>query len=106
MADLFARLKSEVEKGMNTLNIKSREVIDASRIKSQISNAEQKKRDALSEIGVLVCAMLDNDNFNKSTIRAKCAAIRQWDDSIKQLQEELALVHTQAQSALTTQTCS
>jgi hypothetical protein len=100
MADLLARLRSEVEKGMNTLTVKSKEVIDAARIKSQISNAEQEKQDALIEIGTSVCGMLDNDNFNKNVIRAKCAAIRQWDDSIKQLEGELALVHSQAHSAL------
>ena len=100
MPDFLDTLKEGLGKGMSTLGTKSKELLDSNRVKSQISDLERQKKDSLVELGTAVCLMLDENQLNPDLLRVKRATIADIDKQIKAKQDELELIHAQAQQAL------
>ncbi len=100
MADFFNTLKQGLGKGMTTVSIKSKEMLDANRVKSQIGDLEAQKKDALADLGVRICAMLDAGHIDETVLRSDRVAIAGFDQQITERQEELARIHAEAQQAL------
>lgn len=100
MADFLDRVKQGLGKGMTTISVKSKEMMDANRVRSQIAALEQQKKDALTDIGQAVCSMLDANRIDQATLKSKRAAVSSLDEQIKQKQAELELIHAQAQESL------
>lgn len=51
MADFLDKLKRGLDKGITTVGVKSKEVIETQKVKGQITNLEFKKKMALEELG-------------------------------------------------------
>jgi len=51
MADFLDKLKQGLDKGITTVGVKSKEVIETRKVKGQITNLEFKKKMALEELG-------------------------------------------------------
>jgi hypothetical protein len=100
MADLFDKLMQGLNKGITTASVKSKELLDASRLKSQISECERQKKDALAELGTTVCAMLDGGRVEEDVLRTARLAIAEFDEQINERHQELARIHAKAQQAL------
>lgn len=100
MADFFDKLKQGVGKGVNTVSVKSREMIEVSRIKSQVADIQQQKREALEELGSIAHTMLLKGALDEDRLRVRSAAIAALDEQIRKKEEELTEIHGKAQEAL------
>ena len=100
MPDFFETLKHGLGKGVSTVSIKSKEMRDTSRVKSQIADLERQKKDAIAALGMSVCGMLDSGPIDETALRAARAAIAGFDQQISEKQEEVARIHAHAKQAL------
>ena len=100
MADFFDKLKQGLNKGVTTASVRSKEMLDANRLKSKIADYERQKKDALTELGTTVCTMLDSGHIDEEALKVAHQAIASFDAQIAEKQQELARVHTEAEQAL------
>lgn len=100
MADFFDKLKQGLNKGVTTASVRSKEMLDANRLKSKIADCERQKKDALTELGTTVCTMLDSGHIDEEALKVAHLAIASFDAQIAEKQQELARVHTEAEQAL------
>lgn len=69
MADILGKIKGRIDKGISSVNLKSKEIIEKQKIKLQISELEAEKKDLLLELGKLAHLMLDNnEDINSADI--------------------------------------
>ncbi len=59
MADFLGKLKGKINKGISTVNIKSKELIEKQKIKLQLSELEAGKKNILLELGKLAYLMIE-----------------------------------------------
>lgn len=100
MVDFFDKVRQNVQKGVATVSVRSREALEASRIKSEISVIEQRRREAIEELGNIVYTMFAKGGFDEVRIKEKCAQIAEIDRQLEARREELKEVHIKAQEAL------
>jgi hypothetical protein len=100
MADFFDKLKQGLNKGVTTASVRSKEMLDANRLKSKIADYERQKKDALTELGTTVCTMLDSGHIDEEALKVAHLAIASFDAQIAEKQQELARVHAEAEQAL------
>jgi hypothetical protein len=100
MADFFDKLKQGLNKGMTTASVRSKELLDANRVKSELSAFEQQKQNALAIFGASVCAMLDRGGIDGEALKASRAAIARLEEQINEKQQALARIHADAEQAL------
>ena len=100
MADFFDKLKQGLNKGVTTASVRSKEMLDANRLKSKIADCERQKKDALTELGTTVCTMLDSGHIDEDALKVAHLAIASFDAQIAEKQQELARVHSEAEQAL------
>jgi hypothetical protein len=102
MPDFFETLKQGFGKGVSAVSIKSKEMFDSNRVKSQIADIERQKKDALAELGTSVCRMVDSGRIDEEVLRTARTLIAGLDQQISERQQELAQIHVDAQEALGT----
>lgn len=100
MADFFSKVKQGIGRGVATASVKSKEVLETTKIKSQIHGLEDQKKALLEELGNIVYTMSLKGSFDEERLKTKCAAVAALDGQIKQKEEELKEVHLKAQEAL------
>lgn len=100
MADLFNKIKQGLDKGVTAASVKSKEVIESTKLKSQIRDLQGRKREVLEELGSLVYTMFLQGSFDEARVREKAAAVRAVDDQIRQKEAEVEDVHVKAQEAM------
>ena len=100
MADLFNKLKQGLDKGVTAASVKSKEVIESTKLKSQIRDLQGRKRESLEELGNIVYTMFLQGSFDESRVREKAAAVAALDDQIKQKEAEEKDIHLKAQEAM------
>jgi NADH pyrophosphatase NudC (nudix superfamily) len=100
MADIFDKLKQGVGKGVTTVSVKSKEMMEVSKLKSQTAEIQRQKKEALEELGNIVYSMHLKGSFDEERLRAKSAAIVTLDDQMRHKEKELKEVHAKAQEAL------
>ncbi|MGB2692580.1 MAG: hypothetical protein WBB48_12690 [Thermodesulfobacteriota bacterium] len=60
MADLLGKIKGKIDKGISTVNVKSKEIIEKQKIKLQLSELEAEKKNLLLELGKLAYLMIND----------------------------------------------
>jgi NADH pyrophosphatase NudC (nudix superfamily) len=100
MTDLMGKVRRGFAKGVTTVSVKSKEVIETSKVESQIADLEQRKKEALEELGNIAYAMYLSGAFIEERLRTKCAAISELDGQIRWRQSEIAEIHARAQEDL------
>jgi len=100
MADFFDRMKQGVGKGVTTVSVKSKEMLEVSKLTSQIADIQKRKKESLEELGNIVYTMHLKSAFDEERLRSKSAAIAALDEQIKQKESELTEIHAKAQEAL------
>ena len=76
MADLLNKIKGKIDKGLSTVNVKSKEILGKQKIKLQISEVEAEKRNILLELGKLAHIIIEStgsaeDITSKTETKAK-----------------------------------
>lgn len=97
MADFFNKMKESLDKGVSTISAKSQELVETTKIKTEISNLKQKHNQAISELGNLVYVMMGGSGLDEEKIRTKCEQILLLEDQIKAKEKEMQLIHQKAQ---------
>jgi hypothetical protein len=99
MAELFDKVKQGVEKGISSVGIKSKEVIESRKINKQIDTIQEQIKTEITELGHLVYTMSVQNNFEQEPVSQKCAAISGLYDQIKAREEELQQLHLETGEA-------
>jgi len=73
MANFLDKVKQGLGKGVTTVSVKSKEMLETTKIKSQVGELEQRRRDALGELGNIAYTMFLKDAFAEERLKAKCA---------------------------------
>ncbi|MCL6590723.1 MAG: zinc ribbon domain-containing protein [Firmicutes bacterium] len=100
MAELFDKVKQGVEKGISSVSVKSKEVIESRRINRQIETFREEIKRATGELGQMVYAMYAENNFAQEPIREKCAAIAGIHGQIAEKEAELERLRLETGEAL------
>lgn len=100
MADFFDKVKQGVGKGLTTVSVKSKEMLETTKIKGQIGTLQEQKKDALEELGNIVYTMFLKGAFDEERIKGKCEVIVGLDSQTKDKEEELKQIHLKAEEAL------
>ena len=100
MPDFLDKMKQGLGKGVTTVIVKSKERIESTKINFHLGGLEQRRRDALEELGNIAYAMFQKNAFDEERLKAKCAGILELDNQITEKQKELAEVHGRSQEAL------
>lgn len=100
MADFFDKVKQGVGKGITTVSVKSKELLEVSKLNSQIADVQKQKKDALEELGNIVHTMFLKGALDEERLRAKSATISALEEQVKQKEADLVEIHTKAQEAL------
>ncbi|MCX5803451.1 MAG: zinc ribbon domain-containing protein [Proteobacteria bacterium] len=99
--DFFDKVKEGISKGVTTVSIKSKEMLEANKIKGQIDSLQKQKKGSLEELGNIIYSMfLEGKGYNEVTIKEECNVIVNLDTQISEKEEELRKVHLEAQEAL------
>lgn len=100
MTDFMDKVMQGINKGVTTVGVKSKEVIETSKLKGQISIFERNKKDALEELGNIVYVMFQKNDFDTERIKSKCEYITRFDSQIKDTLEEIKKIQIKSQEAL------
>jgi len=107
MADFFERVKEGISKGVTTVSIKSKEMLEANKVKGQIDNLQRQKKTLLEELGNTIYTMFrEGTTYDEGTINQKCESLLKIDSQIDEKEKELEQVHREAQEALNKQKTS
>ena len=99
--DFITKIRSGLNKGLRVVNIRSREFLDAVKIKNRISSHRKKKKQVISEVGETVYKMFVQKNeFDEEKIKEKCREVSRVEQEIKDFEEELEIIHTNARKEL------
>lgn len=100
MEEFIKNLKKEFDKGVAVVGAKSKEIIEATKIKSKIDDLKETKRRTLQETGEIVYQMsLDKNYSGEEAIKEKCQFLADLDQQIQAKEVELKEVHHEAQEA-------
>jgi len=112
MAEFFEKMKQEMDKGITAISAKSKEVLESTRLKSQIRTLREQRNAASEELGNIVYTMfVKAAGFDELRINSKCQVLERIGSQIKELEEELRKIHLKTQeifgmsSAVTTCAC-
>lgn len=105
MADFFERVKNGLDKGLNTVSVKSKEVLEVTKINSQIGGLKDQIAKSQRELGEAVYEMSLQGAIDQNGIKEKCDAITVLRQQIQEKEAELQAVHGKAAAALGQFTC-
>jgi len=100
MADFFDKVKDGINKGVSTVSVRSKELVEVTKLKAEIDSLQRKKKDSIEELGNIVYVMLSRDNFDQSRVMSKYQEIAGIDQQIKVKEEEMQRLRAEAQAAL------
>lgn len=100
MADFFDKVKQGIGKGVNTVSVRSKEMVEVTKLKAEIDTLKRKKKDTIEELGNVVYAMLSRNNFDQARMMSKYEEIAGLDQQIRAKEEELQQLRVEAQTAL------
>lgn len=102
MPQFFEKLKKGIDKGVTTVSVKSKEMLEVSQLRSQIKSLQEEKQRGLEELGSIVYTLYRQGTLELGTerIQAKCGSLAALDQRIREKEEEIHQVQLRAQEAL------
>jgi hypothetical protein len=100
MPDFFGKLRDSMAKGVATVGVKSKELVETTKIRTQISTLQEQVKNAFVDLGNTVYGMSMNGQWDPSAIMPKCEAIRALQEQIQQQEAQLDQVHSQSEEAM------
>ncbi len=100
MAEFLDKIKENIGKGITTVSVASKELVETSRLKGEIAGARRRRRDLIEELGSVVFAMESRGAFDMERVREKCRAIAGLDERIRELEEAVRNVHRRSEEVL------
>jgi hypothetical protein len=106
MAEFYKKVKQEIEKGFESVSIRSKEVLENMKIKKQIESLEQQIETAKTAVGQMAYAMFCQNHFNQADIIKSCESIAELEQQLQDKKEELNQLHLETGTALGKIYCS
>ncbi len=100
MAEFIEKVKQGVGQGISIVSVKSREIIDSTKVKGQIGNLKHQVKSDIYELGNIVYTMFNNENIEIDRIKNKCVKIAELEKQRKEKEEELIQIHLNAKKNL------
>jgi hypothetical protein len=103
MSDFLDRIKGGIDRGMSALSVRSREMIEVSRLRSQRRALEGEMKKALEELGHLVYRLHVDGRLEAEAgrIRGRCEALVRREQRIGAIDEQIRAAQARAQEART-----
>ncbi len=89
MMAFLGKVKEGINMGVATVGVRSREVLDATMLKSQIDALSKRKRNAVAELGDIVYALFLKGAIDEETLRSRCMAVVSLDGQRLEKEERL-----------------
>ncbi|MEM7007935.1 MAG: hypothetical protein AAF462_02255 [Thermodesulfobacteriota bacterium] len=74
MSDLIGKIKGKIDKGISTVNVKSKEIIGKQKIRLQISELGAERKNVLLEIGKLAHLMIEASDSSEGILVSKSSS--------------------------------
>lgn len=104
--NFIKNLKKEFDKGVAVVGAKSKELIETTKIKSQIDDLKETKRQTFQEVGEIVYQMSLDQNYNgEEAIKEKCQALAELDQQIQAKEVELKKVRQEIEESIGKSVC-
>ena len=100
MAEFLDKVKAGIGKGMSTVAVRSKELMDSTRVQNEITSLQDQRKAAVEELGNIAYVMFSKDGFDGERLRSKALGVAAIDQKINERTEELERIHTQASAAL------
>lgn len=97
---IFDKVKQSLDKGITTVSVKSKELMESTKIKTEMETLKKKKISSLEELGSTVYVMVRKDQYNDEIVKEKCKIIAELDSQIDAKNEELKKLYVETQEAL------
>ncbi|MFI5322911.1 MAG: hypothetical protein ACHQ6U_05140 [Thermodesulfobacteriota bacterium] len=98
---LLTIFKDGFNKGLRTINIRSKEAYDVLKIKNALRRLDRRRKEAVFDMGSTVYRTFKHTGkIVEESIGAKCAEIEKIETEIGEWEERLELVHANANKAL------
>ena len=82
------------------VSVKSKEVLETGKLKSQIGSLEEQFKQSFPELGTLVYGMFATSQFDEAAFREKCEAIATLEKEIQLKKADLKQAHIKAEEAM------
>lgn len=100
MSSFFDKVKSKLNEGASVVSVKSKNLIEITKINTQISTLESNKKAAYEELGKDVYMMVGNGNMDMDAIGKKCVEITTLQNSIEEKREQIKQIQIEEQDTL------
>ncbi len=100
MADFFDKLKKGLDEGITKMKVKSKELVDTTKIKGEISNLNQRKSSLLLTVGTEFYNMHKAGTFDIDKFKDKFNEIENIDKQIELKEKELEEVRKAAEEVI------
>ncbi len=106
MPEFLDKMFQGIDKGVTTVSVKSRELIEVTRITGQIGALNEERKNALAELGDVVFDLASRNEINPiPAILERCEAIREIDRIIQEKEAEQRRIRQEANQALGIEVC-
>jgi NADH pyrophosphatase NudC (nudix superfamily) len=107
MPEFLDKVKEGIDKGVTVVSVRSKEMLEAAKIKAKIGSLAEKKKDTLEELGSLAHAMHRQGGLNLGPdVAAKCGEIDALATQIQEKEAELKKIHLDAKKELGIALCA
>ena len=79
MPSFLDKAVSRVGKGVTSVSVKSKELLEATKIKSQVQELSENRRATVEELGSIAFAQFAKGSFDEHRLKVKCSEISNLD---------------------------
>ncbi len=97
----YNKLKEGLNRGIRIVNVRSKEAYDTVLIKNRIRSLKKRRTDSVLEMGNMIYRTFKyKGKINQDIIETKCADIESIEREIERCEDELKIIHLDADKAL------
>ncbi len=97
----YNKLKEGLNRGIRIVNVRSKEAYETVLIRNRIRSLKKRRTDSVLEMGNLIYRTFKyKGKINQDLVETKCADIESIEREIEKCEEELKIVHLDADKAL------
>jgi NADH pyrophosphatase NudC (nudix superfamily) len=100
--DFFEAVKRGLERGVATVSVKSKEMLETTQLRSQVKALQEDRQRGLTELGNIVYTLHLQGKLDAEVelVRGRCEALATLDQKIRDKEDEIRRIQLQAQKAL------
>ena len=97
---MLERLKSTFDKGVTAVSVKSESIVESSRVRMGISNAQRSMEEAINALGATFYRDWSADTLDIDALKAECERIRGIGNEIENLKLRLEQIKAEEEKLL------